>query len=60
MTKSGEKKETFYVVGMSCAGCATNVEMTLSKQKGVKEAKVNFASSTVWVVYQEEETNPLE
>lgn len=54
----GEKKETFYVAGMSCAGCATNVEVTLSKQEGVKEAKVNFASSTVLVEYDEARTSP--
>lgn len=54
----GEKKETFYVAGMSCAGCATNVEVTLSKQEGVKEAKVNFASSTVLVEYDEAKTSP--
>lgn len=53
-----EKKETFYVTGMSCAGCAVNVENALAEEKGVKEAKVNFAASTVWVDYDSSETNP--
>ena len=40
-------KETFQVLGMSCAVCALNVETTLGAQAGVYEAKVNFAASTV-------------
>lgn len=52
------KKETFYVTGMSCAGCAANVEHTLAHSDGVKEAKVNFASSTVWVEYDSAEVSP--
>lgn len=51
---SGEEihtKETFQVLGMSCAVCALNVETTLGAQEGVYEAKVNFAGSTVLVDY---------
>lgn len=48
-----EKKEIFYVLGMSCAGCASNVQEVLSGSKGVKEAKVNFAASTVMVEYDD-------
>lgn len=48
------KKEIFYVTGMSCAGCAASVESVLAEQKGVDEAKVNFASSTVMVNYDPE------
>lgn len=44
-------KETFPVLGMSCSSCAVSVETTLSAQKGIKEAKVNFAASTVLVEY---------
>ncbi len=46
-----EKKEIFYVLGMSCAGCATNVQEALSGREGVYQARVNFASSTVTVEY---------
>ena len=41
-------KETFQVLGMSCAVCVLNVETTLGAQEGVYEAKVNFAASTVF------------
>lgn len=33
-----EKKEIFYVLGMSCAGCATNVQEALSGREGVYQA----------------------
>lgn len=51
MVEDTERKEIFYVTGMMCAGCAVNVEQALSRQKGVKEARVNFAASTVFVDY---------
>lgn len=60
MVENTEKKEIFYVIGMSCASCALSVESTLTAHKGVKEAKVNFAASTVMVVYDEKETTPAE
>lgn len=51
MTENQEEKKIFYVTGMSCAGCAANVEQALSGTLGVREAKVNFAASTVMVDY---------
>ena len=60
MIKDSEKKDIFYVIGMSCAGCALSVESTLAAQEGVKEAKVNFASSTVMVVYDENKVIPAD
>ena len=48
-----ERKDIFYVLGMSCAGCAANVQRTLAEQEGVKSAQVNFAASTVMVVYDD-------
>ena len=51
-------RKNFPVSGLSCASCAANVEKTLSVQPGVKSASVNFASSTVWVEYNPEATNP--
>lgn len=45
------EKRIFQVTGMSCAGCALSVETILKSQDGVKDAGVNFASSTVWVEY---------
>ena len=60
---SGEEihtKETFQVLGMSCAVCALNVETTLGAQEGVYEAKVNFAGSTVLVDYNPRVITPGE
>lgn len=51
-------KRTFQVTGMSCAVCALNVETTLNAQKGVKEAKVNFANASVSVEYDPKAVNP--
>ena len=53
-------KETFQVLGMSCAVCALNVETTLGAQEGVYEAKVNFAGSTVLVDYKPQVITPVE
>lgn len=53
-------KETFQVLGMSCAVCALNVETTLGAQEGVYEAKVNFAGSTVLVDYNPRVITPVE
>ncbi|WP_206022428.1 heavy metal translocating P-type ATPase [Pseudoflavitalea sp. G-6-1-2] len=39
------------VTGMSCAACAVSVESMLAAQEGVQEAGVNFASSSVKVVF---------
>lgn len=55
-----EKKEIFYVLGMSCAGCAANVQEALSVREGVKEAKVNFASATVMVEYDASKVVPAD
>lgn len=60
MTGDTDKKDIFYVTGMSCAGCAANVEHALSEQKGVKEAKVNFAASTVMVDYDQVVATPAD
>lgn len=51
-------EKIFYVTGMSCAGCALNVEHTLEKLRGVRRAVVNFASSSVTVEYDEREISP--
>ncbi len=58
MDKDMEQKKIFYVTGMMCAGCAATVENTVAGQKGVKEARVNFAASTVMVEYDADEVTP--
>ena len=45
------RKETFPVLGMSCASCAARVDKTLNGQPGVQEAFVNYASATAQVTY---------
>ena len=44
-------KKSFPVTGMSCASCALSVESMLKSQKGVVNASVNFATSSVFVEY---------
>ena len=53
------KKETFPILGMSCASCAARVDKTLNSQPGVQEASVNYAASTAQVVYLADECSPL-
>ena len=45
-------KDTFPILGMSCAACAARVEKTLSAQKGVVKATVNYAAATANVEYE--------
>ena len=52
-------KETYPVIGMSCASCVRNVESVLNKTKGVIEANVNFASEKVTIEYDDEIINIL-
>lgn len=52
------QKETFPVIGMSCASCAISVESMVAATKGVKNASVNYANEQLQVEYDAEETNP--
>ena len=51
MNKNKTIKETFPVIGMSCAACATRVDKTLNQQKGVHTATVNYAAATATIEY---------
>ena len=51
-------KETFPVLGMSCASCAVHVNKALSKQEGVIEASVNYASAMAIVEYDDSICTP--
>ena len=51
-------KETFPVLGMSCAACAARVEKAASRQEGVVSAAVNYAAATVLVEYRQGECSP--
>ncbi|GFD72715.1 copper-translocating P-type ATPase [Tenacibaculum sp. KUL113] len=50
-------KNSFPVIGMTCASCAASVESVLKHTEGVLDANVNFANSSVLVEY-EKELNP--
>ena len=52
-------KQTFPVLGMSCASCAARVDKTLNGLPGVQEASVNYASATAQVSYDAEVCSPL-
>lgn len=52
------RKDTFPILGMSCASCAVRVDKALNSQTGVQEASVNYASATAYVVYDAEICTP--
>ena len=52
-------KQTFPVLGMSCASCAARVDKTLNGQPGVQEASVNYASAMAQVTYDADVCSPL-
>jgi len=42
------------ISGMHCAACAQAIQKALSKAEGVKKARVNFATETAYVEYDDE------
>jgi len=52
-TLSQVSKETFPVTGMTCAACASSVETILTHTEGIQSAVVNYATTTMAVVYDE-------
>ena len=51
-------KETYSVLGMSCASCAARVSKTLNRQPGVKEATVNLATAMAVVEFDPQLCSP--
>ena len=47
-------KQTFDLMGMSCASCAHSIETTLQSTNGVRSATVNFANEKATVEYDRE------
>ena len=47
----GEDRAELPILGMSCAGCAVNVERGLRDVPGVREANVNFATARATVLF---------
>ncbi|RRN78100.1 copper-translocating P-type ATPase [Pseudoxanthomonas sp. SGD-10] len=50
-------KQTFPVLGMTCASCASSAESVVQHQEGVIDASVNFATGNLTVEYESELTN---
>lgn len=51
-------RDTFPVLGMTCASCAISVESILKSVSGVKDAGVNFANESAWVAYDHATATP--
>ncbi len=51
-------KQSFPVLGMSCAGCASTVQEALRIQAGVIKADVNYANATLELEYIPSVTDP--
>lgn len=48
------KRWSFEIEGMHCPSCALNIERSLSKTKGVLEARINFTTRRGEVIYDAE------
>ncbi len=47
------KEKIVSIKGMHCASCAINIETKLSKEKSVKDIKVNYATEKATITYDE-------
>ena len=50
-------KETYPVLGMSCASCVRKIESVLGKTDGVVNAAVNFATEKLTIEYEDDKLN---
>src|SRR5690554_7937444 len=50
-------KDTFPVLGMTCASCAASAETIVKRAPGVVDASVNYATGNLTVEYESETTN---
>ena len=51
-------KNTFPVLGMSCASCAASAQSMIKASEGVADASVNYATGNLTVEYFPNQTNP--
>lgn len=49
--------KTYHVNGMTCAACAQTIESTANSIKGINEANVNYAASTLFVDFDADKTS---
>ncbi|PID90835.1 MAG: copper-translocating P-type ATPase [Bacteroidetes bacterium] len=52
------ERHIYPISGMACAACSASVESMLNHTPGVREAGVNLANGTAWVVFDTELTSP--
>lgn len=56
--KEKNVRESFPVVGMTCAACVAHVDKALRKQQGVEQVAVNLASNIAMVEYDANQCTP--
>ena len=57
---AGAQRIDLPVRGMSCAGCAVNIQKNLGALEGVEKADVNFATSMATVIFNPDVVKPVE
>ncbi len=57
-TSGGGQRINLPVRGMSCAGCAANIQKNLDSIDGVEKANVNFANSLATVIFNPDIVKP--
>ncbi len=50
------QKETYPVLGMTCAVCVRKIEKVLEQTEGILEVSVNFASENIRLAYDDQRT----
>ena len=48
------QKDTYPVLGITCAACVRKIEKVLEKTEGIGEVSVNFASEDVSISYDDQ------
>ncbi len=56
--EAGLKRIDLLVRGMSCVGCALNIEKALSQLPGIKQAEVNFPTSKATIIFEPQLLDP--
>jgi Cu+-exporting ATPase len=51
------KKKKIKIIGMTCSSCAQTIEKALNKAEGVINVRVNLATETAYIEYNDKKTN---
>lgn len=49
-----KQRQTYPVLGMTCAACVRKIEKVLEKTKGIEDVSVNFASESLSLAYDDQ------